>query len=369
MARFGRALVCVSAVVLGLASATFAAKPEKQTLPEPQAHLRLEQRAGYWVMEVSNTGEEPLRIVADARLLRLEITTVPSSSASTDDPSKKKKAPKKTEPKTIVCELPASMRSPARTLTLAPSARYVEPFDPRLLCLDRARELVIGASVEGKLGWPTPKVGKVAAPFVVAPMPGPSASSKPTLASEKELVAASVVVENKAKTTGTSTSSVVVKITQPKPLLSLVAHPGAARSAYDGGHASVTIVVRNESDEPHSVYARAHLISAIVRGPRGQVVRCAGYPLAPAPIADFVTKLSPNGSWSATVELSEICPSDTFDTPGLYEVTPVLHAPPLPKVTNAISGDLVSDAPQLLRIETGPKPFHDAEPFALLTSE
>jgi hypothetical protein len=82
-----------------------------------------------------------------------------------------------------------------------------------------------------------------------------------------------------------------------------------------------------------------------------------------------VTKLAKGATWSATVELSSICPAGTFDYPGLYEVLPLLHAPPIPGVPTAKWGDILAEAPQLLRIEEGKKPYHDVPPYALTTSE
>ena len=412
-----RATTCSRVVLLGLASSTLAsstlaAKPVSKAaeLPAPDIKLRIEQRPGdYWVMEISNQGSVPLRVDADARLLRLEITP-PASAATTTgaEPPKKafaKKPTKKDDPRAPVdCELPTTMRVDGRHLVLPPGGRYLEAFDMRLYCLDRSARIVEGATVVARLGWAPPaKAATLKPPFVVGPPPvsfASAATAAPVLvASAKEIGAPSALVKAKtspaaptpipsaavtsvaamvaasasASASASGSSGKTSKPPPPPPLPKvkspLVVTGGAARSVLAEKYADVTLVLRNEGAETVTVYARPQLVAAFVRGPRGVAAMCEGFMPPPAPIVDFITKLKPGATWSATVALSSLCPPGTFDYPGLYEVTPLLHAQPIPEVPTAITGDVYAERPQLVRIEEGKKPFHDVLPFVLVTSE
>jgi len=332
--------------------------------PEPHIALRLEPRPqNAWVVSIVNEGDAPLEIVADARLLRLEVEP-PSDVEETAEPgaakskAKFKKLAKKPTEKTFTCTLPLAMRSDERTLVLAPGRRYLEAIDPRLFCLDASKKIIEGTKVTAKLGWAPAKQGAQKPPFIVRPPP----SSTGSLAAMKELVAEPVVVtkKNAPRFGNGAPSSGKTK--------ALVARAGKAQSALRATNAQVTLQVENVSEETVSVYARPQLVAATVRSPRGIVTACDGW-ARPAPIVDFVVRLKPNARWSATVLLASICPKGTFDLPGLYEIVPRLHADPVPWEPKAIVGDIVADTPQLLRIEEGEKPFHDLPPLSLDTSE
>lgn len=335
-----------------------------ETAPPPRVELRIEPRSPRaWAMTVANTGDAPLKIVADARLLRLEIAPSADEEESKDaqaEKTLKKKGETKTA-KSIECVLPAAMRSSERTLVLAPGSRYLEVFDPRLFCLDASKHLVDGAKVTARLGWSSAK-GKAKGkaepkpPFVVAP-----ASTKDDVAPLDEIASSTFVLPAKAAFSPTTTAA-------PSPAVPLVAHSGAGHSAFDGKGAHVTLRIVNASAEARRVYARPQLVGAIVRSPRGVITSCDGW-ARPAPIVDFVVALAPKGEWAATISLDEVCPASTFDVPGLYEITPRLHADPVPWEPKAVVGEIIADTPELLRIETGKKPFHDAPPVALDTSE
>ena len=349
-------------------------KPEPPPLPAPQVELRIEPRpANGWVMSVRNTGEVPLEIVADARLLRFELVPTPSldgassivddAAASKPKPGAKKKGSKpKSADDRAECALPTSMRSDARRLVLAPGARYLEEFDPRLYCLDLSSKLGEGTAVFARLGWAPPKSGKLATPFVVVPKP---TSGPAMVAAAKELAAPTVVVPAKASVVGSLAAPSKVNLLTGAPL---VVHPGGARSFFAQKDAQLTVRLRNESSDAHVVYARPQLVGGKVRSPNGTVTVCDGW-ARPAPIVDFVVHLAPKGEWAATVGLDDLCPPGTFDRPGLYEVTPTLHADAIPWAPTAVTGALTADTPALVRIEEGKLPFHSAPPLALQTSE
>lgn len=336
------------------------AKGKAEPLPAPEVTLAVEPTSSTgWVLTVKNAGAVPVRLVADARLLRLFVTPAPIASASG---STKAKAPKPPAPKTVECVLPSSMREEGRTLVLAPGARYSEAFDPRLFCLDT--KVAPGASVAVRFGFPAKPGAKVLdAPFVVAPL----ASG---LASVKELAASAwVLPEPKGPEPTTSASASAPQ----KPYQPLTASAGNPHSVADATTADVTIHVKNTSTSAVTVYARPQLVDARVITPRGYPVTCSGPIAQPAPIADFVTTLGVGQEWSATVPLAKLCPAHTFDVPGLYLVVPILRAPAISKsvaggAKNVFAGDVVASSPQLLRIETGKKPFHDQPPLAVTAS-
>lgn len=342
-------LAPVAAWLLPSLVARAAPAPKPEPLPTPEVSLALDPTGPTsWVLAVKNNGTAPLRLTADARLLRLFVTP-PSPSAS----GKAKPA----APKTVECVLPSSMREEGRTVVLPPGARYVEAFDPRLFCLDVL--VAAGASVSARLGFPPGKAKVLEAPFVVVPV-------QSGLASVKELAAPSFVVAEPSASASASATPV-------KPWKPLSASAGGARSVADAGAADVTIHVKNTSGAAITIYARPQLVDVRVLGPRGFPVSCNGPLVQPAPIADFVSTIGAGQTWSATVPLTGLCPPHTFDVPGLYLLTPVLRAPALSKTVsggakNVFAGEVVAEAPQLLRIETGKKPFHDVPPIALSAS-
>jgi len=359
---------CVVLLVSGTGASAKKAPPAPK-LPPPSVELRIEPRPqNAWVLVVTNTGDVPLKIVADARLLRFEVEPPPSEDEEETAPPKDDKGKAKTKAnakakkkadKPLECALPASMRSDGRTLVLAPRSRYLEQFDPRLYCLDGSKKIVAGAKITAKLGWSAGKAKTPAGPFVVTASTPSDASE---IASAKEIAAPPVVVPEKGAVT------TPVGVTPPTSKMPLLAHPGGAHSALVGKNASMTIHVVNDSSESQRIYARPQLVGARIKSPKGAITVCDGW-ARPAPIVDFVVRLKPDAKWSATVTLAAICPDHTFDVPGLYEVTPRLHADPIPWEPKAVVGEVVADTPQLLRIEEGEKPFHDLPPVALNTSE
>lgn len=342
-------LVASSIAALAFAPAVFGAKkePAPPPLPAPEVQLRVEPRTGKpWKVEVVNNGSTPLRITADIRLVRLQID--PPASA-TPPPTKKGQKPK--PPPSVDCVLPSVMRNADRTLLIPAGGKWSDELDPRLHCLDRVDKLVEGATVTARLGWAAPKKGPIGPPFAVIP-----SASVPTVASAKEIAAAPMTLDSAmfpAPPPATPTAS------EP-----IVAEGGAGRSFSFGKDVETTIVVRNVDKASHTIYPRPQAVDARVFNPKGQMFICNGPPIQPSPIIDFVTKLAPKGTWSATVPLKNLCPPGTFDQPGLYQITPILHLPSLAalKVKDEVNGDIVAGKPQLVRVETGDKPFYDAPP-------
>jgi hypothetical protein len=130
--------------------ASLGPKPDvKLTLDAPTTH-------GPWTVHVANTGDIPVRLVADARLLTLELT--PRGAR-----------------KPLRCQLPADMR-PAddteRTLVLPPKRSYSESFEPRLYCFGERELEALEATtiVVARLGWAERANGR--GPHVVSAIEG-----------------------------------------------------------------------------------------------------------------------------------------------------------------------------------------------------
>ena len=344
--------VAIAIALLALAPAVLGAKkdpPAPPPLPAPDVQLKVEPRAGKpWKVEVVNNGTTPLRITADIRLVR--ITIDPPASAT---PLPTKKIPKPKAPPSVDCVLPSVMRNADRTLVIPPGGKWSDELDPRLHCLDRVDKLVEGATVTARLGWAAPKKGPLTAPFAVIP-----SASVPEVASAKEIAAAATVLG------AAIAPSASVSAASSAPI---VASGGAGRSFSFGKDVETSITIKNVDTSSHAIYPRPQSVDARVVNPKGQMTLCSGPPFVPSPIIDFVTRLAPKGTWSATVPLKSLCPSGTFDQPGLYLVTPVLHLPSLKGLgpsyaKDEVSGDITAEKPQLVRVETGDKPFYDAPP-------
>ena len=105
-------------------------------------------------MRLTNGGEVPVHIAADARLLALDVT--PRGA----------RAP-------VRCELPADMRPGDElesALVVPPGRSYAETFEPRLYCFGPKTEaLASGATVVAHLGWSGPAN---APPYAVAALEG-----------------------------------------------------------------------------------------------------------------------------------------------------------------------------------------------------
>ena len=159
--------------VLGLALLVFAApagkpKPEAPVpRPPPKVDVTLSATTptGGWAVKVTNSGTVPVRIVADAALLDLEVTA-PTGGAK------------------VRCALPSDMVPTSdmeRGLVLVPGRSYTEKFDPRLYCFAEREvaALVPGATVVAHYGFGARSTSKAFVPLVAQDdpaAPGPAKS-------------------------------------------------------------------------------------------------------------------------------------------------------------------------------------------------
>ena len=286
-------------------------------------------------MRVTNHGDIPVRLVADARLLVLEVT--PRSAA-----------------KAVRCELPADMRpgdDMERPLVLPAGRSYVESFEPRLYCFGTRPldALAQGSSVVARLGW----LGgnKARPPFEVASIAG----VEPELAPLKEITSPPIGLPD-----------------EPTPPLGATAPPGAddpdpARLTLRGPASidartsegiSVTVTLHNDGKRPVTLRFRPETLRFTVASPKGPV-QC-DWPLNPvAAMRELFTTVPAGGNTQLGVLLDAYCPRTTFEAPGLLVVWPQLDTR---KASGAdidlrtFDGQVSATEPTVVRLHQGLEP-------------
>ncbi|MBI4950503.1 MAG: hypothetical protein HY908_00575, partial [Myxococcales bacterium] len=124
-------------------------------------------------------------------------------------------------------------------------------------------------------------------------------------------------------------------------------------TAVNRGHRELWTALRNRQ------------ISFDVRGPDGP--RACPQKLGTAAIArDWFHRLAPDQKGTLALLAAEVCPPETFERPGLYEVAPTLHPDDAAREhgMHAYLEDAKVDKPTLVRIRHGRKPYHKGPPVA-----
>ena len=240
----------------------------------PNVKLTVEARTthGPWRMRLTNDGDVPVRIVADARLLSLEVT--PRSAR-----------------KAVRCELPEDMRPDddlAGTLVLPPKRSYAETFEPRLLCFTAAQReaLVPGAIVVAHLGWTKPSARP---PFEVSPIDGVEPMSAPM----RLVSAPAIAVPDEPTAAPASLERPGMPGDPDPPKLRLMASP--AIDAMSPSGIEVTVHLHNDGARPVVVRFRPENLGFDVTSARG-IERCA-WPMQPtAAMRSLFATVSPHGS-------------------------------------------------------------------------
>jgi hypothetical protein len=294
------------------------------TAPSPNA----------WKLRVENTGEVPLRFVADARLLSLEI------------------APPSGKP--VHCALPSDARpmtdAGGNAVVLMPKTAFTATIDPRFYCMHQPEGLVAGSKVIPHFGFPSGRI--VTAPFVVAPIPeggtSPAVGGDPPVSAAKEIVGPAITLDESASPKPLPTLS---QTADARLTIGLTPRLDAARPNELGATFSVT----NTGARASTFLFRPQTLGFDVVGPTGIATRC-GSAGESAGIREFFTTLAPKAKTSVAILPTELCPARTFDRAGLYEVRPRLD-------TRQASGrsvglhtfdDLVVGPPSLVRIRQIP---------------
>jgi hypothetical protein len=257
-----------------------------------------------WTLVIRNDGAEPVRLVADPRLLWFEV----------DAPGNKK---------TQVCRLPAGLFPPKpakdHEVVLKPHDRVTSKFDPRFQCFAAGGQslLVPGAVVKPRFGWPektktTWKKGKrVEVPVAQPPPYVAQAVDRPAvklLRGEPWALRSSYAAWARA---GLAADG------EPEGPLELKLTRGSDADVELS--TEIAFTVRNRSRETQRVFLRREFITFEVIS-QDAAVTCDPQPDARAPDPQEFVTLRPGGSSSLSSRLVELCPRGTFARPGLYLV-------------------------------------------------
>ncbi len=433
----------VLAGLLTFSAAVRAHDKGDEKLPSPPVSMKVvaPSAQGHWLLRLDNEGDYPVRIAADVRLLslavRAPIKPKKGRRARGDWP---KRATLCEGPKTFGLgdHFPSH-----RELVLEPGASFVQQFDPRLICFGKQAELLVpGAKVSPRYGWPPRKKWRKrmeTAPFVAdgashprryhplrrltAPVMllshSPPATADPTLpkspepspptatpppatgatgtdktapgtgdGADKPATQAAVAADRPGKPEKSSEAPVEPKPKSPPgPEDQLAAQLTLTTSRYADASRptdiSVAVTAHNTGQRPLFIALRDRMLSFTVTRPGGRQVECSPQSQSHAVPRDLFRLMHHGTSRRMGVLLAEVCPPGTFDRPGLYVATPVLHADAsgrrygLNAVTGkattrnaaALQGDKDKPPPTatLIRIKRGRKRFYRRPPTSIPT--
>jgi hypothetical protein len=319
--------------------------------PPPNVTLAIEASTprGPWKMRVTNQGDVPVTIVADARLLALDVT--PRSARKAEH-----------------CELPGEMRPEddlSRPLVLPPKRSYAERFEPRLYCLDGSRleALAPGAIVIATLGWaghgthPPVMVSPVegleaqvassksirSAPIALPDEPTPSFTPQPEGA-----VPASIKADAPASTKGDASASRRVEA-------DLVVQSATSVDAASSSDIAIPVTLTNKGHRAAIVRFRPETLGFDVVGPQG-ADHCSWSALPSAPTLDLFTTLGAGAQTSLTVLLSAYCSARVLARSGLYVVRASLDTRKAPGAEiglRTFDGQVIATSPTVVRLRRG----------------
>ncbi len=325
--------------------------PEPPALPSADVRLAIvaDSVRGPWTVVVSNHDQVPVRLVADARQLRL-LVREPDGSTYGE------------------CQLPDDMRSEEerRTIVLQPGERYEEQIEPWLYCWGKLQDrLVPGASVTAFLGWkPDKRLDRLhkpqKAPFVIEPAIAP-----PLVRSDKQIASLTTWLPTVQHDAPAEPSA------PAKPASLGVARMELSVARFeDAGtfrDASLVATVKNTGDRSGVIHLRPDDLELHIVGPYGVRATCSQGSARRAVARDFFQTIAPGKTTTMRVLLGEVCPRGTLDRPGLYVVDAVLHARERGAEfgLDAVTGDLSASRPALVRVRSSVQPFHKDPPRAM----
>ena len=361
----GTIVLASSLVVVTTTTTSARAEDSETTLPPPPLALSVTPAAGggreLWKLRIENTGDVPVRIAADARLLVLEVTPPPGFV----DPraAKAKRAPTKAagEPAAVRCVLPDDARPQAdegHELVVPGKRSWSATFDPMLYCFG-AREravLVSGATVKAHFGWLSPPAKPAARPAAKAVAHAPPFVAAPVGAAVGR-VGSAKVLEAAPFTLADNVASPPALPPAPGSEAFVVTMPDTLDIGR-GSEISSVVTIANATDKPITLLFRPEMLRFRVAGPAGSVA-CGSPRQIGSPIRELYSTVAVKGRASASVLLTAVCPSDTFDASGIYRVTPVLDTSGASgrKVgLKTFDGTITGSSPLLLRVRSPRRP-------------
>lgn len=371
-----------------------------------------------WIMRIENTGDVPIRIPADARLLRFEM----KPTAMPGDPKHKNLAARP-------CKPPAAMvpsRFPEkRALYLRPGEVYEEQIDPRLYCFGESSTDLLrpgtvmvphfgfgeeprwGDAKEPFMAQSTDDVDPyrplkaiVGAPFTLPEVPEPP----PPVPGQSQPSPVARALPRGAALSGEEEGSAPVSPSTiaPLPQSSLhLAHTSAPpppeedapyqvdkpAPLVDKGAGHIDIYVSRFVDAPttsdvvltiRAINEGRRKLAAVLRGrmlhfaveelgPDNRTLRhvdCTHQTNAHGIATEMVSDVAPGKEIRIALMISEICPRGTFSRPGLYRITPTLDTAQMGESLKSDPWLGVTFARQssLVRLAKAPGEFHFAMP-------
>jgi len=339
--------LAVAASCAGLSLVLGAATPRGRSTPPPPpppppppgVTLSLDAKAPDhgWTVKLVNGGTDPIRIVADPRLLSFDVT-----SAGHDQH----------------CTLPADITPTTdteRTLVVPPNRSWSAEIDPVMYCFASAQTAALapGATVTANFGF---AAGAYRPPYAVTPI-GSDAGVQParrisapvvTLAAPPELDAGATTLPLDASITTNPANGYPVKLKVALPERLDVSR------AFEQ---SVTVSITNEGDRPVRTLITPPTIGFAVELPSGRLVRCGADTVVSA-FPELVSTLAPRGRTAQSIDIGAVC-GIYMRRAGLYRVRARLDthlvAPPPGSIT-FWSGEALGP-PMLMRVRAGEEPM------------
>jgi hypothetical protein len=313
----------------------------------PESDVKLSLSApttrGTWTMRVTNGGDVPVRVAADARVLELDVT---ARGARTP----------------MRCALPEDMRPEngdlERPLVLPPGRSYLESFEARLYCFGAAKgaSLAPGSIVVARLGWG----GKHPSSFEVAPIDG----VEPRIAAQGTLEALPIVLpdEPTAGSPSARAASGAPAEDQDVPKLAVVA--GRWVDVESASSVEIPVSLRNDGTHAVVVRFRPEVLRFDVVGPGG-ADHCTWPAQMGAPSREQFTTLGPGATTTLSATLPTYCDTHTFDRGGVFFVRAHVDT----RQTSgglvgvrAFEGELVATDATVVRLHRGRAPSPLARP-------
>jgi hypothetical protein len=311
-------------------------KPPEEAPRFPPADVVLSIEAptarGPWVLRIMNNGDVPARIVADARLLSLDVT--PPSAA-----------------KARHCEMPEDMRPNdplERSLVVPPKRAYAETFEPRLYCFDGKNldALSSGSIVVAHLG--PLRAGEpsfVAASAIDGVMP--------QVSDRRVLESPAIRLPDEAPKAATTPAD----ITSDAAALSLTAPEMVDAVTTD--LIEIPLTLRNGGSRPLVVRFRPELLRFDLV--RASVEEHCAWPALPAtPLAEsFTTLRAKGGVAELTADLDAYCKDHALNDNGLIEVWAKLDTRAGSGQgigIRSFDGQVVANSPTFVRLHHGRRP-------------
>jgi hypothetical protein len=308
---------------------------ESKPVPDLKLTIETSTTRGPWRMRVENAGDVPVRIVADARLLTLEVSPR-SARASTR------------------CELPGDMRPSddlERTLVVPPGRSYAESFEPRLYCFGKKLDVLApGAVLVAHLGWAGGKKGE--SPFEVSAIEGVT----PEVAPLKSIDAPPVALPDEPSVSMVEPAGAESDWSSDTPRLSIQGPPSL--DSFAPGELEVPVTLRNEGARSAVVRFRPEVVGFDVVGPAG-VEHCMWPTMPAAAMRELFSTLPTKGSETLNLMLQSYCTKQGLDQSGLLVVRPRLdtrNASGEAVGLQSFDGEVIAMTPTLVRLHRGAKP-------------